>query len=349
MVIIRPIEPEDIEALLDMASKAGVGVTTLPPNRALLEAKIRVSVQSFSQQIPEDQAQYLFALEDVDVGRIIGVSAILARVGQQDVWYNYRVSTTVSTSRELDIHKCTPTLYLTNDMTGSTEICTLFLDPDYRHRNNGQLLSKCRFMFIDDHSNLFASKIFAEMRGVSDDQGRSPFWQALGHHFFSIDFSEADYLTGIGQKSFIAELMPKYPIYLPMLGAEAQAAVGKVHQQTRPALAMLESEGFNFNGLIDIFDGGPLVEVFVNSIRTIRDSFNRQAFIVKHVDTDVRNSAFYMVSNRSFSCFRVGLITGDAIKSDTVSLSAELAERLRVNSGDVVRLTALRDPRQRRN
>ncbi|MFN3589050.1 MAG: arginine N-succinyltransferase, partial [Spirosomataceae bacterium] len=50
------------------------------------------------------------------------------------------------------------------------------------------------------------------------------------------DFPTADYLTGIGQKVFIAELMPKYPIYVSLLSKEAQAVIGKVHEKTRPAL-----------------------------------------------------------------------------------------------------------------
>ena len=60
----------------------------------------------------------------------------------------------------------------------------------------------------------FADRVIAEMRGVSDEKGNSPFWQWLEEHFFSVDFPTADYLTGIGQKVFIAELMPKYPIYV---------------------------------------------------------------------------------------------------------------------------------------
>jgi arginine N-succinyltransferase len=28
-----------------------------------------------------------------------------------------------------------------------------------------------------------------------------------------MEFSQADYLTGVGNKAFIAELMPKFPLY----------------------------------------------------------------------------------------------------------------------------------------
>ncbi|MDQ7049279.1 MAG: arginine N-succinyltransferase [Enterobacterales bacterium] len=48
------------------------------------------------------------------------------------------------------------------------------------------------------------------------------FWAWLEENFFSIDFPTADYLTGTGNKVFIAELMPKHPIYVSLLSNEAQ-------------------------------------------------------------------------------------------------------------------------------
>ena len=75
-----------------------------------------------------------------------------------------------------------------------------------------------------------------------DDHGRSPFWDALGKHFFDVDFPNADYLSLVNKK-FIADLMPKHPIYIPLLPKDAQDVIGKVHEQTEPALKLLEAEG----------------------------------------------------------------------------------------------------------
>ncbi|MFA0697852.1 arginine N-succinyltransferase, partial [Vibrio sp. 10N.222.49.C9] len=93
---------------------------------------------------------------------------------------------------------------------------------------------------LAEHPHRFSKTIFAEMRGVSDEKGNSPFWEWLQEHFFSIDFTMADYLTGIGKKGFIADLMPKLPIYINLLSKEAQAVIGEVHDNTRPALKLLE-------------------------------------------------------------------------------------------------------------
>ena len=57
----------------------------------------------------------------------------------------------------------------------------------------------------------------AEMRGWQDENGKSPLWEALGSHFFNIPFPDADYISGIGNNQFIADLMPKYQIYIEML------------------------------------------------------------------------------------------------------------------------------------
>ena len=121
------------------------------------------------------------------------------------------------------MHVRTPTLNLSNDMTDTTEICSLLLSDEYQGGGNGLLLSRCRFMFLDDFRKRFSDKVFAEMRGVSDKDGKSPLWDALGSKFFDMEFGEADRLSGLGNKSFIAELMPKYPIYLSMLPESLRA------------------------------------------------------------------------------------------------------------------------------
>merc|ERR1712023_253073 len=121
----------------------------------------------------------------------------------------------------------------------------------------------------------------ASLNSMSKNLGPSASHRGLGTKFFDMEFSEADMLSGLGNKSFIAELMPKYPIYLSMLPDSARAVIGRVHDNTAPALRMLQSEGFNFNGLVDIFDGGPVVEAFVHNVRTVREGMNRHAMVTR--------------------------------------------------------------------
>ena len=344
MLVIRPLQSDDLEDLYAMAQKAGKGLTTLPADRELLQRKIDRARESFNQRCAPEAALYLFALEDIQARKTVGISGIEARVGLEEVFYNYRLSVTVNASKELGVHVRTPTLNLSNDMTDTTEICSLLLSDEYQGGGNGLLLSRCRFMFLDDFRKRFSDKVFAEMRGVSDKDGKSPLWDALGSKFFDMEFSQADMLSGLGNKSFIAELMPKYPIYLPMLPDAARAVVGMVHDNTRPALKMLQAEGFNFNGMVDIFDGGPVVEAFVHNIRTVREAVNRHAMMVNHsMDLDVPAEQRVMISNRSFRDFRVTTIPMNCIGPDTVKIPRVLAEALLVESGDPVRIAPLKE------
>ena len=344
MLMIRPLQQTDLDDLYAMAQKAGKGLTTLPADRDLLQRKINLAQETFNQRCAPEAGLYLFALEDTEAGKTVGISGIQARVGLDEVFYNYRLSVTVNASKELGVHVRTPTLHLSNDMTDTSEICSLLLSDDYRGGGNGLLLSRSRFMYLDEFRKHFSEKVFAEMRGVSDEQGLSPLWDALGSKFFDMKFTEADMLSGLGNKAFIAELMPKYPIYLPMLPDSARAVIGRVHGNTAPALKMLQAEGFNFNGMVDIFDGGPVVEAFVNTIRTVRDSINRYAMVThKDVNLDVPAAERVMVSNRSFRNFRITTIPASCIGTDTVSLPPSVAEALQIESGDSVRLAPLKD------
>lgn len=344
MLLIRPLQENDLDDLYSMAQNAGKGLTTLPADRELLQRKIERTRESFNQRCAPEAGLYLFALEETQSRKTVGISGIEARVGLEEVFYNYRLSVTVNASRELGVHVRTPTLHLSNDMTDTTEICSLLLDGNYQGGGNGLLLSRCRFMFLDDFRKHFSEKVFAEMRGVSDKEGRSPLWDALGSKFFDMEFSQADMLSGLGNKSFIAELMPKYPIYLPMLPEEARSVIGMVHDNTRPALKMLQAEGFNFNGMVDIFDGGPAVEAFVNNIRTVRESINRHAMVVnKSINLNVPPEQRVMISNRAFRDFRVTTLPMECIGPDTVSIPRDVAKALLIESGDPVRLAPLKE------
>ncbi|MHA7879788.1 MAG: arginine N-succinyltransferase [Saccharospirillum sp.] len=341
---IRPVQPSDIDALCEMARNSGVGVTSLPDNRQKMQAKLDKAVASFNKELPESERLYLFAMVDPANDAMAGICALEASIGHDDIWYNYHVGRTVHASKDIGVHKITETLYLSNDLTGSSEICTLFLMPDYRKNQNGQLLSKSRYLFLAEFKQLFGRDIIAEMRGYSDDEGRSPFWESLGRHFFQMEFSDADYLTGLGNKVFIAELMPKFPIYVPMLSPDAQTAIGRVHPNTEPALAMLQAEGFDFNGYVDIFDGGPTVSAQVKNIRAVKDS---RLFQVELNDQATppdlsRKDGLTLVCNRRFEDYRVIMISSDNLHESTLHLSAQQASALNVRAGDSVRAVALR-------
>ncbi|BFO10591.1 arginine N-succinyltransferase [Serratia rubidaea] len=277
-------------------------------------------------------------LEDSERQQVVGVSAIEVAVGLTEPWYSFRVGSQVHASKPLGVYKTVPTLFLSNDHTGHSELCTLFLDPDYRHGENGKLLSKVRFLFIAAFRERFARKLIAEMRGFSDENGRSPFWENVGNHFFSIEFAEADYLSGTGQKAFIAELMPKHPLYVDFLSQDAQQVIGEVHPHTVPARRLLEAEGLRYQGYVDIFDGGPTLEAEIDEIRAVKHSR-----LVKVVldETPMRDDApLLLVANENYQHYRALLMAAD-VYDDRLHMSAATAAALGVEQGSPVRVVAL--------
>jgi arginine N-succinyltransferase len=334
-MIVRPVRSADLPALIDLARSTGAGLTTLPANEQRLAHRVGWAEKAFRGEAERADADYLFVLED-DAGKVVGISAVAGAVGLREPWYNYRVGLTVSASQELNIHRQVPTLFMANDLTGNSELCSLFLHADHRTGLNGRLLSKARFLFIAEFRELFGDKVIAEMRGMSDDRGRSPFWESLGRHFFKMEFSQADYLTGVGNKAFIAELMPKFPLYTCFLSEDARAVIGRVHPDTEPALAMLKAEGFSYQGYVDIFDAGPAIEAETAKIRAVRDSQN----LVLAIGTPGDDAESFLVHNRKRQDCRITAAPA-RLAAGTLVVDPQTARRLRLSAGDQVRAVPL--------
>ena len=339
-MIIRPIREDDFDALHNIAVESGVGFTSLPNNIELLRGKIERSVASFKTHATSPGEElYLFVMEDEQTGEVVGTSGVEAAVGLDDPFYSYHHGKVVHSSRELKVHNEVETLTLCNDYTGVSEICTLFLAESARGGINGRVLSRFRFLFMAEHREKFSEKVFAEMRGVSDINGTSPFWEWLEEHFFSLDFPTVDYLTGVGQKVFIAELMPKYPIYVNLLSKAAQAVIGEVHDKTRPALKLLQAEGFTKSGYVDIFDAGPSVEAKIDNIRTVRISQRLPVEISTSISDE---HADFLAINTKLDDFRaIGLALQINAEKHVVQISEQAAKLLKVSNGEFIRFVPI--------
>lgn len=350
MFHIRPIARDDLPTIFALSERTGTGLTTLPADRERLAERIERSLASFAGQAAAADACYVFVLVQGNGDghdTVVGISAIEAAVGLSEPWYNYHVGTLVHASRQLGVYTSAPTLFLANDHTGNSELCSLFLDQAFRQGKNGVLLAKCRLLFIAEFTDRFAEKVIAELRGRLDGEGRSPFWEGLGRHFFAMEYSTADYLTGIGQKSFIAELMPRHPVYVNLLPPEAREVIGMVHADTAPARALLEQEGFRYEGYVDIFDAGPTLECFRDNIHAVRQSQVMPVTLEEEdpVPDSLTDDILWLVCNRHFADFRAIVIAAPA-RVDRFPLLPYAAAALHVNEGDTVRAVPL-SPRDR--
>lgn len=341
MMVVRPIQADDYAALRELARKTGPGFTSLQDNDKQVANKLDNALQAFTANPVPKEALYLFVMEESETKEVVGISGIYSAVGLSEPWYNYRVGTLVHASRELKVYNKINTLTITNDHTGYSELCTLFLSPEARYGRNGALLSKSRFMFMAEFPKRFNEHLIAEMRGYSDENGVSPFWEGLGRHFFSLDFAEADKISSM-DKVFIAELMPQNTIYTNLLPQAAQDAIGKTHEATTPARKLLESEGMRYTGYIDIFDGGPTLECRTDDIRTIRKS----DYVKVSIIDEAPEGGLYMISTTDFHHFRCCLSAIELIGKHVVGLPQAVADALNITEGTTVRIAPLSSGRR---
>ena len=334
MLLIRPISQADYPALMQIAVESGAGFTSLPVNEQKLKQKIAHSEYSFAVDADSPGNQgYLFVLEDTDSGEIIGTSGIEASVGLTNPLYHFHKSTVIHHSNELNVFNQVEVLTMCNDYTGVSEICTLFVREPYRSGINGRFLSKVRFMFMAEHPSRFSPLVIAEMRGMADENALPPFWQWLQSYFFNIDFPTADHMIGIGNKGFIADLMPRHPIYVSLLPQSAQQVIGQVHLNTAPALKLLEDEGFINRGYVDLFDAGPTVECQLRQIKSVRASHTARL----QIGPSSANGATLALCNPKLSQFRATVTNNALIDADTLIVSAEVANALQLADGDSIR------------
>jgi arginine N-succinyltransferase len=192
------------------------------------------------------------------------------------------------------------------------------------------LLARSRYLFIAMHRARFADRILAELRGVIDERGGSPFWDGVAGRFFGMSFQEADYFNAINGGQFIADLMPKHPVYIAMLPETARSAIGLPHPSGRAAMRMLEAEGFAYEGYVDIFDGGPTMTARTDRVESI---CNAKSGSVSAVPGEIATKALIATGHLAeFRCCFGELAERDG----EVALDAASALTLGVTPGDTV-------------
>ncbi|GGP17587.1 arginine N-succinyltransferase subunit beta [Silvimonas iriomotensis] len=337
MIVVRSVQPHDLDALFHLAGQTGEGMTSFKPDRPALTARIERVRRTISGEAPLADQGYLFVMEDTASGRVVGVCGLEVAVGMTQPFYNYRVGTVVHASREMNVWTRMSLLYMSHDLTGYAELCSLFLEPAARINGNGALLSKSRFMFLAQFPDRFGERICAEMRGHFNEAGESPFWRDVGSHFYQIGFDDADYLSAHGKKSFMAELMPRSPVYVDLLPQDVQEAIGKTHKDTEPARVLLEAEGLRFENHVDIFDAGPVLEAHIDNLRAVRES--RLVSVVVD-DAAASEGEKWLASGTDMADFRVILLPRPP-QDNTLRLTPAEAGALNITTGQHVRVLPL--------
>lgn len=329
----RPATKNDFQAIYEMAKLTGGGFTNLPPDRDALMEKLHRSEAAFNRE-EEKQSDdlFVFVVENMDGGQIKGTCQIFGMVGTEMPFYSYRISTLTQTSKALGRVFRAEMLTLVTDFDGSSEVGGLFLHPGERAGGLGLLLARSRYLFIKQHRKRFGDRLLAELRGVIDEAGGSPFWDAIAGRFFGMSFQEADEFNASRGNQFIADLMPKTPIYTAMLPESARSVMGVPHPSGRAAMKMLEREGFRYDSYIDIFDGGPTMSVQTDDVRTIRES---RSLTLSGTRDDIEGEPHILATGRLTrfaSCY--GRVAMDSDGANSAALDPKSAELLGLKVGD---------------
>lgn len=326
MYRIRPVCKADAFHLEQLALEAHIGLTNFPKNHqrrnALLE-RVYATFQGNSQA-----PYYLFALEDTLQKSVVGVAGIFPSTGHPEPLEYFRIERHPHAQVFEEMRENFETLNKVSYPEGPTEICSLYLAQFLRKEGLGKLLSFSRFLFMKAFPELFKSQVFAEMRGFSDEEGNSPFWDAIGRKFCPISYAELLARRDRGEKG-ASSLFPSVPVLVDLLPHELKPIIGATHTCTTPALKILMDQGFKKTGEFDLYDAGPRIMVEREEIKAIK---NAKRSVVQEIKAIQGQSL--LISNVRLD-FRACL--GQALpKESGIVLDEEAAKLLQVERGDEI-------------
>ncbi len=316
-MIVRPIEKKDFETYLKFAKAAGVGMTSLTANKKTLYENLEKSLYSFQKKVtrPEDEL-YLFVLENLETKEIGGISGIYSKTKERCYY-------------KLEEKEGYHVLHPLCEVSGPSELCSLFILPHFRQLGLGKFLSFSRFLFIASFRERFTKVISAELRGHVD-KNISPLWNALGRHLCPMSFKELNQKLHEGQNT-LKKSLSEYPLYSFLLPKKAKECLGKPHLHSERALQILIDQGFELTHLINPNDGGPLVQAKIEEIKTIKNSEAAPLFSMDHCPGE--EEFFVATTSLEFKavCCRLKKKQGE------VTLSPESAKHLELEINDTIR------------
>lgn len=338
MYVVRPVELTDIDALESLAAVMTPGVHTLPRTRDTIAAFVERSIASFAAQvdIPSEES-YLFVLEESSTNEVVGTAAVHASAGSNGTYFAFRNDVIQQVSRDLNISHNVHALTLCSELTACSQLAGFNLRDRERERAGVEaaLLSRARLLYAVLAPNRFGDRFFVPLAGVTDHEGQSPFWNALGRKFFKMDFLDAErVIGGARNRTMIVELMPHYPVYVPLLPGDAQAAMGQIHPSGQLAFKLLTEEGFEADEYVDIFDGGPILAAHKMSLRSFCGSQQRRVETAGAHDNDKLVTYAVAANAERFRAIAVACPPCDT--SDALSLPLDAQQALGVAPGGLV-------------
>lgn len=279
MFVLREAEVGDVDGLVDLA--AHLDTLNLPHDPVAVREIVDRSIASFGGDPGVPSGRYVFVLEDIESGAVIGTSSIVAAHGTAEDPHHFleldveeRYSFTL---KRLFRHRV---LRLRQSFTPHTELGGLILHPSVRRHplKLGRAVSYVRFMYISLYPSRFCDELQAELLPPLEADGSSVLWEWLGRRFTGLDYMEADRLSR-DNAEFIRSLFPTERLYVSLMPESVQDVLGQVGPATRGVERMLRSIGFRFNQHLDPFDGGPHFAALRTHVTPIRETRRYRALV----------------------------------------------------------------------
>jgi len=331
-VVLHPAREEDKEKLFELVLSIRSGIPSLPKDLEALGNRIEKSLKSFNRDVHKPgKENYLFVLENVETGKLVGCSGLKALINGEAPYYSYEIKREKNSHDPLGINVENDALHLTT-IENVTELVSLFLNRDNRYANHGKLLSFSRFLFMSAFQERFCKKVASDLRGYLDKEGASPFWESYGKKLILEHIDIKDIFEGRYNQHVIQDLMPKNPIYISLLTDEARACLGKTHTKTEPALHLLKEQGFRKTNFINVYDAGPFVTCELKNIKTVQQ--HKEGIVGKIIDADERQEP-YIICNRNLN-FKSTLGYLEEYAGAEIGLPKNVALLLNVAVGDPI-------------
>lgn len=334
MYLLRDVNENDLPRLVELARV--LDTLNLPHDEKALEQLIDLSMRSFTGRIRNPlERTYLFVLEDVRSGQIVGTSQIIAQHGTREAPHVYlEVSEREHYSAVLDTLFRHQVLRIGYNYEGFTEIGGLVVNPEWRRLGRpGKQLSFVRFLYIAMHRSRFRDRVLAELLPPLLPDGKSLLWEAFGARFTGIDYREADRLSR-ESKEFIQQLFPQGDVYVELLPQDVQQIIGQVGPNTEPVKRMLESVGFEFDNRIDPFDGGPHYSAQTGEVVPIRE-YRRAKLQPEPMERDWDQHLVGVERSTGNQRFRA-VLSPCRLEDDKAFLPARTVELLGIEPGERV-------------
>lgn len=339
-MILRPVAVDDLSDLLELAGR--LDSMNLPRDEDFLRQRIVLSRRSFDQDLePGEFGVYVFVMQDMQVGKVVGTSMVMAKHGVPGhPYYWLEVSSEERRSDELDKRFVHTKLRLRSTEDGPTEIGGLILAPEYRRHPQmcGKALSVVRFAYMSMHPDRFQREVTAEMLSPFKESGGNLLWDAFGQRFTGLEYRAADHLSA-RNKQFIADLFPRDPVYATLFPESVQQTIGQPNETAKAAVRILEKVGFRYLNQVDPFDGGPYYGAARDAITSVRE--RRELVLPGNCtdDDDEITGPLALLSAETDRGFRATVVPIE--ECGTPVVTKRCREALGVTAGERVSVTPL--------